>query len=70
MHNKSVPYHFFYTSNLIKINTSLSPVNRVRYELLYQWEYQIVIIDNDVRQTNDICSNIIVYNSEIEKKKG
>ena len=50
MHNKFVPYHFFYTSNLIKINTSLSPVNRVRYELLYQWEYQIVIIDNDVRQ--------------------
>ena len=67
MHNKFVPYHFFYTSNLIKINTSLSPVNRVRYELLYQWEYQIVIIDNDVRH---ICSNIIVYNSEIEKKKG
>ena len=66
MHNKFVPYHFFYTSNLIKINTSLSPVNRVRYELLYQWEYQIVIID----RTNDICSNIIVYNSEIEKKKG
>ena len=66
MHNKFVPTTFFYTSNLIKINTSLSPVNRVRYELLYQWEYQIVIID----RTNDICSNIIVYNSKIKKKKG
>ena len=56
----------FFTSNLIKINTSLSTVYMVLYELLYQCKYQIVII----HRPNDICSNIIVYTSKIKKKKG